>query len=124
MRAGDRTDPETVGQRIKQARLRLAARRGETVTQAWLAAQCTVAGATVSQWEAGIVSPTLSMIPRIASALGVSAGWLAFGENGEDALINPATDRKLTDAEIERARAQVRAAKAATPKPKKRGRSA
>ena len=113
MRRGDRTDPETVGQRIKQARLQLAARRGETVTQAWLAVQCQVAGPTVSQWEKGIVSPTLAMIPRIAKALEVTAGWLAFGEVPDaEPLLNPATDRKLTDEEIERARAQVAAARA------------
>src|SRR5690348_2170470 len=121
MRRGERDGPEGIGQRIRQARLQLAARQGETVTQAWLAAQCQVAGPTVSQWEKGVVSPTLQMVPKIAKALGVSAGWLAFGEDGPP-LINPATDRKLTDEEIERARAQVAASRASRTGPaRKRG---
>ena len=103
--------PATVGDRIKQARLTLAATRGETVTQAWLAAQCGVAGPTVSQWEAGIAQPSLSMIPKVAAALRVTAGWLAFGEEVSE-LINPATDRKLKDEEIQRARDTVAASRA------------
>lgn len=112
--------PATVGDRIKQARLTLAATRGETVTQAWLAAQCGVAGPTVSQWEAGIAQPSLSMIPKVAAALRVTAGWLAFGESAE--LINPATDRKLTDEEVQRARDTVARAHASkTGAARKRG---
>ena len=79
--------PATVGDRIKQARLTLAAQRGETVTQAWLAAQCGVAGPTVSQWEAGIAQPSLAMIPKVAAALRVTAGWLAFGETAAPAQL-------------------------------------
>lgn len=103
MQRGRRKGPATVGDRIKQARLSLAARRGETVTQAWLAARCGVAGPTVSQWEAGIAQPSLPMIPKVAAALQVSAGWLAFGEEATDTLINPATARKLTEPELDRA---------------------
>jgi len=72
-----------------------------------LAAQCGVSGPTVSQWESGVTEPTIDSVRRIAKALGVSAGWLAFGETAETELINPMTDRKLSDAEIDRARAQV-----------------
>jgi transcriptional regulator with XRE-family HTH domain len=113
--------PATVGERIRQARLTLAARRGETVTQSWLAAQCGVAGPTVSQWEAGIAQPSLGMIPKVAAALQVTAGWLAFGEESVPDLINPATDRKLTDEEIDRARAAVAAARASKSAARKKG---
>ena len=98
---------ETIGGRIAQARFSLAAKRGKNVTQAWLAAQCGVSGPTVSQWESGVTEPTIDSVRRIAKALGVSAGWLAFGETAETELINPMTDRKLSDAEVDRARAQV-----------------
>lgn len=108
--------PATVGDRIKQARLTLAAQRGETVTQAWLAAQCGVAGPTVSQWEAGIAQPSLAMIPKVAAALRVTAGWLAFGETAAPARaelpdLEPQISGTLTDEQKEASRARRAARK-------------
>lgn len=70
----------TIGGRIASARFSLAARQGKNVTQAWLAKKVGVSGPTVSQWESGVTEPALSSVPKIAAALGVPAGWLAFGE--------------------------------------------
>lgn len=70
----------TIGGRIAQARFALAARLGRNVTQAWLAGEVGVSGPTVSQWEAGVTEPTLSSVAKIAAALGVSPGWIAWGE--------------------------------------------
>jgi transcriptional regulator with XRE-family HTH domain len=75
----------TIGGRIASARFRLAAQRGKNVTQAWLAAQCGVSGPTVSQWETGVIEPTVSSLKKIAKALGVTVGWLAAGETAAPA---------------------------------------
>lgn len=84
---GKRGPTETIGGRIAQARYALAAQRGRNVTQAWLASQCGVSGPTVSQWEAGITEPTVASLAKIAIALGVSPGWLAFGETAAPAQL-------------------------------------
>jgi transcriptional regulator with XRE-family HTH domain len=77
-----KTDPSaTIGGRIAQARFGLAAKLGSNVTQAWLAKQVGVSGPTVSQWESGVTEPTISSIAKIAKALSVSPGWLAWGES-------------------------------------------
>lgn len=102
---------EQVGDRIRRARFQAAARSGRAVTQTALAKAVGVTPGAVSQWENGTTEPNLSVIPKLAHALGVSPGWLAFGEDGPE-LINPATDRKLTDEEVQRARDTVAAARA------------
>jgi transcriptional regulator with XRE-family HTH domain len=115
---------ESLGDRIRQARFQLAARRGRAVTQTALAASIGVSPGAVSQWENGTTEPTLSIIPKLAQALGVTPGWLAFGESSEAApLLNPATDRKLTSEELDAARAEVAALRAsqATSAKKRRG---
>lgn len=103
MAAGKSGASGTIGGRIAQARFSLAARLGRNVTQAWLADQCKVSGPTVSQWEAGVTEPTIDSVAKIAKALGVSPGWLAFGEVSVDELTNPLTARKLTEGELDRA---------------------
>ena len=112
----------TIGGRIAQARFSLAARLGRSVTQAWLAGQCGVSAPTVSQWESGVTEPTIDSVARIAKALGVSPGWIAFGEDGPP-LINPATDRKLSPDDVARARQQAAEAHASktAKRPRKRG---
>lgn len=78
----------TIGGRIAQARFQLAAKRGRNVTQAWLAEQCGVAGPTVSQWESGVAEPTLRSVKKIAAALGVSPGWIAWGDRTDIILVD------------------------------------
>lgn len=74
------TEPQTVGQRLFQARLQAAIREGRQVTQADVAQMVGVKDATVSRYEAGKAEPDLGMIVLLAAALGVTPGWLAFGE--------------------------------------------
>ena len=104
MTSGKAGPESSIGVRIATARYRLAAQRGKNVTQAWLAAQCGVSGPTVSQWETGTIEPTVGSLAKIAKALDVSPGWLAFGEEpAADDPTNPATARRLTEAELDRA---------------------
>ena len=96
----------SIGERIAKARLQQAAKRGRTFTQTELGRLVGVAPATVSQWEAGASIPALDTIQRIAAALDVTGGWLAFGEELR-AAVQPEAEgaRRITDAEIARARA-------------------
>ena len=86
MSPGKKGPESTIGGRIAQARFQLAAKRGRNVTQAWLAKEVGVAGPTVSQWESGTTEPTLQSVAKIATALGVSPGWIAWGERTDITL--------------------------------------
>ena len=88
MPAAKKGPEASIGGRIAQARFQLAAKLGRNVTQAWLAEQCGVAGPTVSQWESGVAEPTLRSVKKIAKALGVSPGWIAWGDRTDIILID------------------------------------
>lgn len=64
----------TFGERLKQAR------EGAGLTQAGLGAQIGKPKQNVWDWETGRAQPSLDTITKLAEALNVSAGWLAFGE--------------------------------------------
>lgn len=51
-------------------------------TQAWLSAQTGISQRTISYWMRGRCKPSLESIEKVAAALGVPPGWLAFGEDG------------------------------------------
>lgn len=67
------------GARVKQARLELAVRRGEEVSQSALARLMGVEPSTVQRWEAGTKMPTLETVEQLAEVLGASPAFLAFG---------------------------------------------
>jgi transcriptional regulator with XRE-family HTH domain len=105
-----------LGARIAQARLTRGAARGKAMTQTELARLVGVTPATVSQWESGSSKPdAYDLLPRVAAALGVTAQWLAWGENARSTdeidIVDEAHDRPLSDAAIERARKAVAALK-------------
>jgi len=79
---------ETIGGRIAQARLSEGARRGKLLTQTELATACGVKPQSVSQWEADNTEPSLGTIMKIAKALNVSPGWIAWGERTDIILID------------------------------------
>lgn len=68
------------GDRLRQARRELAVRLRRDVTQAHVGDAVGVSGVTVSRYESGLAEPTLAMFVKLAAALGVSPGHLAFGE--------------------------------------------
>lgn len=70
------------GRRVLQGRLNLAASRGRTISQVEVGKALDVTGVTVGRWESGEKEPDLQTIVRLAAYLGVSPGWLAFGEQG------------------------------------------
>jgi len=91
-------------QRLFQARLAYSARKGRQVTQAELAELAGVSTAAWSTWEAGRSVPPLDTISRLAGLLGVTAAYLAFGEeklvaekdSHFEKLPRPATKKRQT----------------------------
>lgn len=69
----------TFGERVRQARLDLAAREGHEVSQTDVAGLMGVAQSTVNRWERDSKEPGLDTIARLASVLNVSPAYLAFG---------------------------------------------
>ncbi len=117
---------QTVGERIAQARREKGVRDRADVRPVDVARALEVSGATVSDWEAGKVIPREELLAKLAEFLGVTPAYLRYGVGAERkdalaALIDPANDRRLTDEEIQRARDQVAAQRAATTAPRKRG---
>ena len=78
----------SIGERIIEARLAFGSRRRKSMTQAELATLLEVTPGTVSQWESGTTEPTLRSVKKIAKALGVSPGWIAWGDRTDIILID------------------------------------
>lgn len=89
----------TTGQKIADARAELGRRRGERLTQQWLADAVGVQKGTVAKWETDVQFPSEENLRSLASALEVAV---------EDLLPDPPNPRvavELTDrlwAEIDR----------------------
>jgi len=73
---------ETLGQRLLAARLEAGARSRppQRISQMAVAARVGVEQATVSKWEGDSKEPSLTALRTMAQFLGVTGGWLAFGE--------------------------------------------
>lgn len=83
------TRTETLGHRLTQARLNYGARRGRFISQAELAEMIGLTGQSVGNYEAGRTEPSYEIVRKLARVLGVTAGFLAFGE--ETVVIPPHT---------------------------------
>lgn len=70
------------GDRLAEARRKAGryASPPRSFTQTDIASHVGVTGAAVSAWEAGRNEPTMYVVQRIAALMGISPGWLAFGE--------------------------------------------
>jgi transcriptional regulator with XRE-family HTH domain len=80
-----------------------------------------VDASTVTVWEKSSRLPSDERLAEVAHFLGVSPAWIRYGLDSEApragllaALIDPATARLMTEADLDRAEAQV-AAKAKRP---------
>ena len=95
-------------ERVLRARLMAGAQRGRALSQGEVADAVGVTQSTVSQWEKGAQEPPLATLTALARVLGVSAGYLAFGEGVQGTALDPAHDHKLSAAEIAAARKRRR----------------
>lgn len=82
---------ETRGQRIKRARAALG------ISQDKLAKRVGVSTMTVSRWETDTMSPEGDNLPALAAELGVTPGWVLFGE--EDGAPPPIADEAHPEVE-------------------------
>lgn len=67
-------DGRTIGERIRERRKELG------MTQKQLADKLGVKYQTVQAWELNSRNPKLETVEKLASALGVSSGWLVYGD--------------------------------------------
>lgn len=67
-------DGRTIGERIRERRKELR------MTQKQLADKLGVKYQTVQAWELNSRNPKLETVEKLASALGVSSGWLVYGD--------------------------------------------
>lgn len=71
----------SLGKRLRVARLGALERVGREYSQGQLgAALGGVSGQAVSAWEGDVSPPTVDAIAKMAQLLGVTPGWLAFGQ--------------------------------------------
>lgn len=70
---------ETVGDRIAQARREKAVRDRQDVRPADVARAVGVSGATVSDWEAGNITPRDDAMLKLAAYLDVTPAYLRYG---------------------------------------------
>jgi DNA-binding XRE family transcriptional regulator len=73
-------DKLTFAQRLFQAKSAYEGRVGERITQKQLGEMVGVSQPTVADWENGVRTPSIEQVELLSEALGVSPGWLAFGE--------------------------------------------
>jgi transcriptional regulator with XRE-family HTH domain len=71
---------QTIGERLRQARRELAAHERRDVTQAQIAEASGVSAVQVSRYESDLQEPSVGVLARLAAALRVDPGWLAFGD--------------------------------------------
>lgn len=109
---------ESLGERIAQARREKAARDRQDVRPVDLARALGVSQATVSDWEAGKITPREDALGKLAAYLGVSPAYLRYGVPVQPGPTNPTPadnaafiNGELAEARAEKARAE--AAKAA-----------
>jgi transcriptional regulator with XRE-family HTH domain len=69
-----------LGQRLRDARLEAAYRRGAELSQTEVARALGVSGTALGSWEAGQREPTLETIYQLAALYKKAPGWLAYGE--------------------------------------------
>jgi transcriptional regulator with XRE-family HTH domain len=119
----------TLSEGIAQARREMAVRERRDITQGEVATGIGVTVAAYSRWETGQRVPREEDVAKLAEFFGVTPAYLRYGvvippsaPDDITALIDPTKDRRLTGAEIERAREAVaQEQRAAKPAKRKNG---
>lgn len=94
------TKPTSFGNRLAQARLNLGAKQGRFISQAELGEMAGLTGASVGNYEAGRTEPSYLIVARLAKVLGVTAGFLAFGEETVVIRPHPVAPKPLPELEV------------------------
>lgn len=101
---------DTFGGRLYAARLWKQSVERRSIVQATVAAAMGVTPPSVGRWEADIKEPNLATIARLAQWLGVSPGWLAFGEGEMIGAARPQPPRPLGTVPMDLGEPGIRAA--------------
>lgn len=112
-----------IGARIAHARRLKGLRDEADVRPVDLARAVGVSGASVSDWEAGKVTPREELLAKVADYLDVTPAWLRYGiEEATMVTPDPALDRRITPTERRAAKALVEQQPKRKPDgPRKRG---
>ncbi len=101
--------PQTLGERIAQARREKAARDHRDIRQKDVAVAIGVSSATISEAESDKQPPGEGVLVRLADYLGVTPAYLRYGvaqpsETKADlaAMVDPSRDHRATEAELDR----------------------
>lgn len=92
---------DTIGSRIRAARRALYERTGTDLSQVALSRLVGLTKGAVNNYEAGSSTPDVAMVERLAGVLGVTPGWLAFGQEprypstGSEAGLKKTVSRKV-----------------------------
>lgn len=86
----------SIGQHIKEARLKAG------ITQAELANKLGIAYQSIGQWERGLRTPKIETLRKIAEVLGMDVNWLMNGQTLEqrDQGMKDYVARRFTEAEL------------------------
>lgn len=84
-------DLKAFGQRMKFARDQ------KGISQMELAEAVGASAGSIPGYENGLTDPRLSIVPKIATALGVSFAWLANGERVVDLGTDPDRAKKILE---------------------------
>lgn len=89
--------PQTLGQRIAHARRLLGLREGTDVAVPELAERVGVTAASVYNWEADASEPGRANLAKLATVLGVTPAYIAYGVRADRPAEPPLTTKEITD---------------------------
>lgn len=112
--------PESLADRIAQARREKAVRDRADVRPIDVARALGVSSATVSDWESGKISPREDALAKLAQFLGVTPAFLRYGVAGGSVLDRLAVEPELPAADLARQNEQRAAKKSPAKKSTKR----
>jgi transcriptional regulator with XRE-family HTH domain len=102
------TTKQTLGQRLAQLRREKAARERRDIQQLDMARAAGVSKTAVSRYERDIDVPREATLEKLAAYLDSTPEFIRYGVQPERMVApDPALDRRITDAELENARATV-----------------
>jgi transcriptional regulator with XRE-family HTH domain len=94
--------PQSIGERIAQARRELGVRLRRDVSPSDVAEALSVSPATVYRWESDEKSPSEKSMTKLAAFLGVAPAYLRYGVQ-TPAVLDLTHAKPLSDAALDRA---------------------
>jgi transcriptional regulator with XRE-family HTH domain len=109
------------GQRLGAARREMGTRQSSDVSKAEVGRWLDVSGVQVGNWESGDNTPNIFVIEQLAKRLGVSPGWLAFGQEPKKLRLPEVHESETTGLDIDRGQQQRDVPRPANPEDEQSG---